>query len=180
VNNVPYTTISRSDGTPARKRPADAPLYRAPRKRRMAGGGAEEYRWRHEGIWSSFLEPVVEGAPPMSMENRMKYRISIALFVGGKWVDIEEPEVLSLADIMQCDAEEREMHLKALVEFTQEAFHADASAAEFKEWFGDVDTFGGVNEAVQVAREETYGRHAQFFAPAAHGGIAGNGGADLR
>ena len=68
------------------------------------------------------------------------------------------------------------MHLKALQEFQEQAFHADASAAEFKEWFGDVDAFGGVSDGVQVARAETYARHAQFFAPeAAEAGNDGQG-----
>ena len=108
------------------------------------------------------------------MEHRMKYRVNVALLMNGKWVDAPQPEVLSLAQMMACDEEEREMHLKALQEFMEQAFHADASAAEFKEWFGDVDAFGGVSDGVQVARAETYARHAQFFAP--EGAGAGNDG----
>ena len=95
--------------------------------------------------------------------NRMKYAVSIALFMGGKWVDVEEPEEMSLHEILSCIPEEREMHLKALVYFTEQAFHADASAHEFSEWMGDVRPFGESTEAEVKAREQTYAKDAQFF-----------------
>ena len=87
--------------------------------------------------------------------------------MGGKWVDVEEPEEMSLHDIMHCIPEEREMHLKALVDFTEQAFHADASAHEFSEWMGDVRPFGESTDAEKKARADTYAKHALFFP--AHG-----------
>ena len=74
---------------------------------------------------------------------------------------------MSLHDIIHCIPEECEMHLKALVDFTEQAFHADASAHEFSEWMGDVRPFGESTDAEKQARADTYAKHALFFP--AHG-----------
>ena len=174
VRNVSYKRICRDDGTPARMRPAGAPVYPPTRKRRIIRGATKDFLWRHDGIFSQRLDPD-EGLP---MQHRIKYAVSIALFMGGKWVDVEEPEEMSLHDIMNCSPEERDMHLKALVDFTEQAFHADASAHEFSEWMGDVRPFGESTDAEKKARAEVYDKHAQFFPAHGLAEASGAGGSD--
>jgi hypothetical protein len=176
VRNVSYKKMCKMDGTPVRRRIAGDDVNPPLRKRRKAGGGTAGHRWRHDGIWSMFLEPQDPDGPYVSMDRRIKYRVSIALLMHGKWVDKEEPVVLSLHDIMSAPDEEREMHLKAIVDFTNLAFHADASAEEFQEWMGGEDPFGVVKPEVQAERDAQYSKHAQFFEQAA----GGSGGHALR
>jgi hypothetical protein len=163
VQRVPYQWIMRPDGTLVRyKRPQPPPGTASGGVKRRAQGSGREYEWRHDGIWSSFVEERAADAPYAEMQDRMKFRVESSLKVRGRWV-AAPVEVWSMREIMEAEtAEERDLHLRALAEFHADLFHAHASPNEFKEWLGEVDAMGPVLSDLQAARDAVYAQHAPF------------------
>ena len=92
--------LSRDDAREARSMPPSLP---------PSLGSFADYE-RHAALLRFTTVSKVLRPKPDSCEGWMGTPESITLFVAGKWVEMEEPEVLSLYDIMQTGPEERDIH----------------------------------------------------------------------
>ena len=168
---VPFLHLRRHNGVTVAesmpKKRAQSNKVAVRKTRRPAKAlSSKGHRWWHNGIERSYFR--AQEAEHETSAHRWLFDINTSYFINRKWVESQEPEVISLHDMLHhADKEDVSMHVNALSDFCKLLYLSTPSAAGMHDLLEKtgVDPIGPLSANDSAAREEIFAAH-EFMAEA--------------